>query len=409
MRKSKASNKTGSAKTGSAKTKVSKRTTSRRATTPRSRTSRTATRTRRVSPKSTPPVGLIEIPTRLEQAMLATPPLPSIHYPFRNVLVLFLAVVATTAVGGWAAYVALFGEARQDMGAVTSPVIGDRPAARPPSDEAAAPRPQERIAAAPSREVIPSTTPEAAPSSAGHERSPSAPAVPKTQDRVAAVPSQEAIPIITQDAAPSAVAPEEPPAARPAPEVTAAIPAPTSQPSAPLPIAAPPLAGPASTPEPPAAGLATPRQPPVAVKGKRRGHPGAAAIAPIGPGGGAYALVAEARRYLGTNPTGRKDLWCGAFVDLVLRRLGYKGGGNLASAYARYGKRVPGPQLGAIAVMTRKGGGHVGIVSGFDSKGRPIIISGNYRRTVAEVVYPVGRIYAYVVPKDWDGVLASTH
>jgi uncharacterized protein (TIGR02594 family) len=102
-------------------------------------------------------------------------------------------------------------------------------------------------------------------------------------------------------------------------------------------------------------------------------------------------------------------LWCGAFVDLVLKRLGYKGGGNLASAYARYGKRVPGPQIGAIAVMTRIGGGHVGIVSGFDSKGRPIIISGNYRRSVAEAVYPAGRIYAYVIPADWDRVLASTH
>ena len=115
------------------------------------------------------------------------------------------------------------------------------------------------------------------------------------------------------------------------------------------------------------------------------------------------------RRYLGTNPTGRKDLWCGAFVDLVLKRLGYKGGGNLASAYARYGMRIPGPQIGAIAVMTRKGGGHVGIVSGFDSKGRPIIISGNYRRSVAESVYPGGRIYAYVIPEDWDRIVARTH
>jgi uncharacterized protein (TIGR02594 family) len=151
-------------------------------------------------------------------------------------------------------------------------------------------------------------------------------------------------------------------------------------------------------------------QAPVAAKGKRRGHPEATAITPIGAGGGAYALVAEARRYLGKpNPTSLKELWCGAFVDLVLKRLGYKGGGNLASAYARYGTRVSGPQIGAIAVMTRVGGGHVGIVSGFDSKGRPIIISGNHQRRVAEVVYPAGRIYAYVIPKDWDRVAASTH
>ena len=72
-------------------------------------------------------------------------------------------------------------------------------------------------------------------------------------------------------------------------------------------------------------------------------------------------LVSTARRYIGTNPTGRGSLWCGAFVDKVLRETGHSGGGNLASGYARYGHRVSGPQVGAIAVMGRRGGGHVGI------------------------------------------------
>ena len=76
------------------------------------------------------------------------------------------------------------------------------------------------------------------------------------------------------------------------------------------------------------------------------------------------ALVSEARKYIGTNPTGRGSLWCGAFMDLVLKRTGHAGGGNLASAYAHYGTRVSGPQVGAIAVMGRGGGGHVGVVSG---------------------------------------------
>ena len=73
-------------------------------------------------------------------------------------------------------------------------------------------------------------------------------------------------------------------------------------------------------------------------------------------------------------------------------------GGNLASAYARYGARVSGPQVGAIAVMGRRGGGHVGVVSGIDANGNPIIVSGNHDRTVAESVYPAGRIHAYVLP-----------
>jgi uncharacterized protein (TIGR02594 family) len=109
-------------------------------------------------------------------------------------------------------------------------------------------------------------------------------------------------------------------------------------------------------------------------------------------------LVATARSYLGTNPTGRRALWCGAFMDLVLKKNGHAGGGNLAKAYARYGRRVSGPQVGAIAVMNRRGGGHVGVVSGVDANGNPIIISGNHNRTVAESVYPQGRITAYVVP-----------
>ena len=83
----------------------------------------------------------------------------------------------------------------------------------------------------------------------------------------------------------------------------------------------------------------------------------------------------------------------------------HAGGGNLASAYARYGKRVSGPQVGAIAVMGRNGGGHVGVVTGIDPNGNPIVLSGNTwnrstggRHTVAEQVYPRSRIYAYVMP-----------
>lgn len=109
-------------------------------------------------------------------------------------------------------------------------------------------------------------------------------------------------------------------------------------------------------------------------------------------------LVTEARKYIGTNPTGRGSLWCGAFMDMVLKRTGHRGGGNLAKAYSHYGTRVSGPQVGAIAVMRRRGGGHVGVVSGIDPNGNPIIVSGNHNHTVAESVYPAGRITAYVLP-----------
>lgn len=116
-------------------------------------------------------------------------------------------------------------------------------------------------------------------------------------------------------------------------------------------------------------------------------------------GFGVSNVVAEARRYIGGNPTGRSRLWCARFMNMVLKRSGHEGtGSDMASSFAHYGHRVSGPQIGAIAVMGRRGGGHVGVVSGIDAKGNPIIVSGNHGHRVAESVYPRGRIYAYVMP-----------
>ena len=134
-----------------------------------------------------------------------------------------------------------------------------------------------------------------------------------------------------------------------------------------------------------------------ATKRRSRGR-ASVARAPLSSGFSGNDLVATARKYIGTNPTGRRTLWCGAFMDKVLRDTGHKGGGNLAMAYAHYGRRVSGPQVGAIAVIRRRGGGHVGVVAGVDPNGNPIVISGNHNRTTAESVYPRSRVVAYVVP-----------
>jgi uncharacterized protein (TIGR02594 family) len=115
--------------------------------------------------------------------------------------------------------------------------------------------------------------------------------------------------------------------------------------------------------------------------------------------GGSSNVVAEARRYLGGNPTGRGSLWCARFMNLVLQHTGYKGtGSDMAASFAQYGQRVSGPQVGAIAVMGRRGGGHVGIITGIDASGNPIMISGNNGNRVKEAPISRGRIYAYVMP-----------
>ncbi len=115
--------------------------------------------------------------------------------------------------------------------------------------------------------------------------------------------------------------------------------------------------------------------------------------------GSSSSLVMEARHYLGGNPTGRGSLWCARFMNLVLQHTGHRGtGSDMAASFAHYGHRVSGPQVGAIAVMARRGGGHVGIISGIDAHGNPIMISGNNGNRVREAPISRGRIYAYVMP-----------
>jgi uncharacterized protein (TIGR02594 family) len=108
---------------------------------------------------------------------------------------------------------------------------------------------------------------------------------------------------------------------------------------------------------------------------------------------------------MGTNPTDRKRLWCATFMNFILAKLGYAGtNSDAARSFAYYGRRISEPRVGAIAVLTRgRRGGHVGVVSGIDKNGDPIIISGNHNRTVGEGIYSRSRVIAYVMPSERHG------
>nr|WP_315795642.1 TIGR02594 family protein [Bradyrhizobium sp. SZCCHNRI3043] len=123
-------------------------------------------------------------------------------------------------------------------------------------------------------------------------------------------------------------------------------------------------------------------------------------MASSGGFGGGSSVVSAARSFIGSgNPTGRRSLWCARFMNMVLERTGHRGtGSDMARSFASYGQRVSGPQVGAIAVMSRRGGGHVGVVSGVDAQGNPIVISGNNGNRVRETAVSRGRVYAYVMP-----------
>jgi uncharacterized protein (TIGR02594 family) len=87
---------------------------------------------------------------------------------------------------------------------------------------------------------------------------------------------------------------------------------------------------------------------------------------------------------------------------MVLQHTGHRGtGSDMARSFASYGHRISGPRVGAIAVMSRRGGGgHVGVISGIDARGNPILVSGNNGNRVREAPVSRGQIYAYVMPSN---------
>jgi uncharacterized protein (TIGR02594 family) len=106
-------------------------------------------------------------------------------------------------------------------------------------------------------------------------------------------------------------------------------------------------------------------------------------------------VVQKARQYIGATAREvgvRSTLWCSAFLRKIT---GASGVDDRAVSWES--KPRVAPQVGAIVTMGRRGGGHVGVVSGFTRKGDPIVISGNSTgRRVTEHAYPRSRIRAWV-------------
>jgi hypothetical protein len=103
---------------------------------------------------------------------------------------------------------------------------------------------------------------------------------------------------------------------------------------------------------------------------------------------------------LGTNPTGWKRLWCARSLNLWLQQSGKRGcGGDSAISCLEAGRRLPGPQVGAIAVLKH----HVGIVKEIQDR-HVVLVSGNNRgrpgaRTVGISKYARASVVGYVWPE----------
>lgn len=92
--------------------------------------------------------------------------------------------------------------------------------------------------------------------------------------------------------------------------------------------------------------------------------------------------------------------WCGAFCAGVLQRCGIEIPKRYASALAwlEWGEDC-GPGLGAVAVLTRQGGGHVGFVTAVSPDGQFVrLLGGNQDDGVTEAWFKAERVTGYRRP-----------
>jgi uncharacterized protein (TIGR02594 family) len=93
--------------------------------------------------------------------------------------------------------------------------------------------------------------------------------------------------------------------------------------------------------------------------------------------------------------------WCGAVMARICIDAGLDHPKRYASALAwgEWGVNAGGPRQGAVAVLTRSGGGHVGIVTGVSPDGKMVrLLGGNQNDGVNEAWFAASRITGYRKP-----------
>ena len=110
---------------------------------------------------------------------------------------------------------------------------------------------------------------------------------------------------------------------------------------------------------------------------------------------GEYVIAVHAGEEGSGRPVDCPRAWCGCWLSKQIFGENHR---NLwvAKNWLKFPRTTP--RVGSIAVMSRRGGGHVGVVVDFDEEGNPILKSGNHNQRVATAVYPKSRIIAYVSP-----------
>ena len=105
--------------------------------------------------------------------------------------------------------------------------------------------------------------------------------------------------------------------------------------------------------------------------------------------------------------------WCGLFVGYVMG----KAGRYVVKEWYRAKEwasplltKIDTPAYGAIAVLSRHGGGHVGFVVGTDAQGNVMLMGGNQGDMVQISPFKPDRIDGYYWPSRWiDGAPARAY
>jgi uncharacterized protein (TIGR02594 family) len=95
--------------------------------------------------------------------------------------------------------------------------------------------------------------------------------------------------------------------------------------------------------------------------------------------------------------------WCGGAVATWLASQGIKYPKDYfrAMAWADWGVPLDTPVVGCVVVFKRTGGGHVGLVTGEDEKGRLLVLGGNQRDSVSIAPFDTDRVVGYFWPLEF--------
>lgn len=108
-------------------------------------------------------------------------------------------------------------------------------------------------------------------------------------------------------------------------------------------------------------------------------------------------------KYLGAWWNDDENPWCGVFTGYCLKVCGYSVPALYmrATAWLKWGKEIPQPIPGAVAILERKGGGHVFFVIAITPEGNPVGIGGNQGNKVSIATFDKSRVLGYRVPSGW--------